>query len=128
MSFEWGGPGESWRERLDDDYRRHADLRAAADATEIARGWRQDLRESRHSGTDDGAHHWSRVTGLRCPCGCQQADALDDTSTDPLDILGRQAVDQYSAYEYQQAEYAAQEQEEARAWLESHRPVNRGPW
>ncbi len=133
MSFECGGPEDGWENRLDDEYRRHANLRAAADATEIARGWRQDLSAQvqpgyRHSGTDDGAHHWSRVTGLRCPCGCQQTDALGEDSTDPVDILGRQVVDQLTAYEYQKRQFQQDEHEEARAWLESHRPVNRGPW
>lgn len=70
--------------------------------------------EARHTGTDYGLHH--------------QAPGY----ADPLDILADQLFDsgerQEQAYEQQQAERARWEAEEARAWLDAHRPVNRGPW
>ena len=74
--------------------------------------------EARHSGTDQGQHHRP---------GYVPAPWIDD-STDPLDIVGRQSVDQIGAYEMQEAERARWEAEEARSWLEAHRPRNVGPW
>lgn len=131
----WADDFETQAERWDREYERRAALRAAADAANVARAYRQQLQESRHAGTDDGAHHWSSVTGLprstpdrdaRCPCGCQQAGA--DDSDDPLDVLGRQAVDPLTAYEYAEEDRRLREQEEMRAWLEAHRPRNVGPY
>ncbi len=75
--------------------------------------------EARHTGDDGGQHHW--------PEGAQRLKALVDARVDdddPLDVLGRQALDQVTAYEQQQAEYAQQEADEARSWLEAHRPRN----
>ena len=123
----WADDYETQEERWDRQYQRHADLRAAADAAALARSWRQQLQEMRHQGEDDGAHHWSRVTGLRCPCGCMSADALSDDSSDPIDILGRRAVDPLTAREYAEEDRRLREQEEMRAWLEAHRPRNVGP-
>jgi len=119
VSFDWGGHEDGWRNRLDDEYDRMAQLRAAADATALARGWRQDLQASaepdyRHTGTDKGLHHWSQI--INTP-----GFAPDDSSDDPLDILGRQAVDQITAYEQQKARFAEQEAAEVRSWLESQR-------
>lgn len=37
---------------------------------------------------------------MHCPCGCQDADARSDVSSDPIDILADQADnDPLSAYE-----------------------------
>ncbi len=89
--------------------------------------------QKRHTGTDKALHHWSEI--INDP-QFDAADALDydpddplgDKSENPLDVMARTAVDQYTAYETKQAKYAEQEQKEARAWLDRHRPVNLGPW
>ena len=125
MTRGWDGFAddfETQQERWDRQYERQASLRAAADAANVARAYRQQLQEMRHQGEDDGAHHWSPVTRLKCPCGCMQAGA--DDSDDPLDILGRQIdSDPLSQYERGQARADI----ERRAWeLESMRDLGIG--
>ena len=115
----WADDFQTQQERRDARYKRHADLRAAADAAYLDREERQALREARHTGTDEAAHHRNPYPG---------DDPLGDFSDDPIDVLGRRIVDQYTAQEDQKAEYVKQEQEEARRWLEEHRPQNVGPW
>ena len=116
MSRNWDGWADDFQtqqERWDAQYKRHADLRAAADAAALARGWRETLR---HMGTDGGLHHRTPAQPV-CGCGCQQTGA--DDSADPLDILGRQIdSDPLSQYERGQARADI----ERRAWeLESMR-------
>jgi hypothetical protein len=92
----------------------------------------QEQAAQRHSGPPAGHHDNPPVYGLPAdhwPGGLGDG-ALTGVVVDKsvIDALGDQVVDQYTAYEAKQAEYAEREQEEARAWLTSHRPVNRGSW
>lgn len=109
--------------RWSDDYLT-PDERRAAWYTEVAIRHERagEQAAQRHTGTDKGLHHWPEIiNGPQWDEGAVLGD-------DPLDILGDQAVDQLTAYEAKKAEYAEQEREEARAWLDSHEIINRGPW
>ena len=126
--ISWGGS-----DRADDEER--AQLREQRDNAVLFRERRRFLQdrapdEVRHTGADRGMHHAatelpSLVNRPRCDCGCEQNALLDDSSTEPFDVLARMAADPIAKAE-RQAEARSASYEKARGRLDDPADVRDG--
>jgi hypothetical protein len=93
-----------WQDDFDTADERRAALWAAREARQRrVELWASAPDDARHSGTDKGMHHWPQIINRPRCIGCGspycEPDANAGDGEDPLDIVGRQAIDPLTAYE-----------------------------